>query len=324
MSRAVAVLLAVVAAVALALPLTAAAAPKIVFQTKEITFSDVKEGQTLTAEFKFTNQGDLNLIIDKVSPSCGCTVAEFDKVTPPGKQGVVTLKLDTTGITGSFRKTAVVSTNDPAQPFVTLVMLGETRSRIKSDKGRRLDLVGCLGEHISTSTILRDAEGGPLFIAAVDNPMKDYLEAKLTPLPGGKEYKLTVTAKSKVPVEFAGPLFLKVPGAGRVSLFVVVEVRGPFTVQPRDLYFGALRKGVKSLTRSILVRRACAKTLKIDKLSYNRRHFVVKQTWLEPNEQLLLEIRPLVQNMPKGSFSEVLAIQSGNMAFKVGLKGVVR
>ena len=309
-----------------ALASPAAAAPKLVFESTEKVFRNVKEGSTQIAEFTFTNQGDLNLIIDKVSPSCGCTVAEFTKITPPGDKGSIRLTLDTKGITGAFRKTAVVASNDTSSPFTTLVMVGETKSRIEAEgkNSRRLEVIGCLGEKISTTATLSDPEGKPLMIAAVETPMKQYLDAKLKALPGGKKYELTLTATAKEAMEFAGPIFLVVPGSSKVSLFAVVEVRGPFTAQPHDLFFGALIKGVKPIGRSVLIKRACAPQLKIAKLDYNRDLFEVKEDWTKPNERLMLEIIPKVDNLPKGPFSEYLGIQAADKQFKIRLKGVVR
>jgi hypothetical protein len=309
-----------------ALATTAEAAPQMVFDSTEKVFRNVKEGSIQIAKFTFTNQGDLNLIIDKVSPSCGCTVAKFQRITPPGEKGVITLELDTEGITGAFRKTAVVASNDSSRPFTTLVMMGETKSRIEivGQTSRRIMVVGCLGEKVTTTVKLGDPEGKPLMIAAVENPMKAYLDAKLKALPGGKQYELTLTAKTKEAMEFAGPVFLVVPGSSKVSLFAVVEVRGPFTAQPHDLFFGAIRKGLKPMSRSVLVKRACSPQLIIAKLIYNKDHFEVKEEWTKPGERLMLEITPKVENLSKGSFNETLGIQSSNKLFKIRLKGVVR
>lgn len=314
------------AALAAASPAPAAAGPKIDFETTQKVFEDVKEGETVTTSFRFTNRGDLNLIIEKVSPSCGCTVAEHPEVIPPGGQGEITLKLDTTGITGAFRKTAVVASNDSSQPFVTLVMSGETLGRIKVEgaDGRRLKLTGCLGEEISTSVTLSDPKGGQLFIAAVENPMDDYLRAELEPLEPGKRYRLTVTATAQQAMEFAGPLFLVVPGSGKISIFAVVEVRGPFTAQPRDLYFGGLSRQQPALSRSILVERACVDRLVITGLEYNRERFQVEKSWAEPGQRLFLEVTPRLSNLPAGPFDEELRIQAAGKLYTVRLKGMVR
>ena len=301
----------------------AAKGPKIVFEKKELVFRDIKEGQPLTADFTFSNQGDQNLLIEKVSPSCGCTVAEFDKIIPPGSKGVIHLKLDTQGINGSFRKSAVVVSNDTSHNYVTLVMMGETKSRIKVDKGRRIELIGCLGRDISTSAVLTDPDGEKLLIGGVENPMKEYLKATVETVVPGRKYRLVLKAIAKEAMRFAGPLFLRVPGAPRVSLYVVVDVRGPFVVQPLNLYFGGLKKGGKTFARNILVRRACAKKLVIDGLRYNKDMFSVKQIWEKPGQRLVLEVTPRLDKMPLGGFDEKISIQSGDKAFSVRLKGAV-
>ena len=251
-------------------------------------------------------------------------MADFQKVTTPGSKGKVLVKLDTSGIHGAFRKTAVVSSNDPSQPFVTLVLIGETVSRIKVDKGRRLEVKGCLGENLVTEATLTDPDGKPLLITGVDNPMGNYLSAKVERLPGGKSYKLILKAIATEAMQFAGPIYLKIPGSKKQSLFVLVDVRGPFTVRPHQLYFGGLRKGSASLTRSIMVRRACAPQLKVDQVLYNEDHFEVKQVWQKDGQELFLEVTPRLDRIPAGPFDEKLQIAVGGKALPVRLKGVVQ
>lgn len=308
-----------------AVPALALKGPKIVFDAQELSFSDVVEGKELTAVFNFSNTGDQNLIIDKVSPSCGCTASRWDKVTPPGKKGAVTLLLDTSGIGGSFRKTAAVATNDPSNPVVTLIMTGETMGRIKVDKGRRISLKGCLGSPITASATLRDPQGKNLVVTGVENPMSDYMDVKLLPQPGGKTYRLELTSKATEPLDFAGPLFLKAPGGGPVSVWVVAEIRGPFTVRPHEVMFGTINKEVTNpAQRSVLVKKACAEKLKVDLVDYNKKHFIVERFWQKPGEEYLLVITPILENLPVGPFDEPLVIQMGQRAFTVKLTGRVR
>lgn len=301
-----------------------ALSPKIVFEKTEAYMPEAKEGATLTAKFPFKNTGGLNLIIDKVTPSCGCTASKFDKVVKPGQRGSVSLELDTTGINGSYHKTAVVATNDPSMPFVTLVMMGQTQSRIKIDKGRRIRLSGCLGEEVVAEATLSDPEGKPLFIGGIENPMQDYVEAKIKPLPGRKAYKLTIKSKAKQAVNFAGPLFLQIPGAAKVSVFVVAEIKGAYSVQPHEVYFGGVSKKGKAPVRGILIQRQCADKLTLDGLQFNREHFTVKENWAKPGEKLLLEVAPRLDKLAKGPFDEGIVIKASGEDFKVRLSGVVR
>lgn len=319
-------LLVALMAVLWAVPALAAApkGPKIVFEQTEIVYPNAKEGQTLAAQFTFTNQGGQNIIVDSVTPSCGCTVAKFDKVVAPGQKGVINLDLDTSGITGAFRKTAVVASNDPSNPFVTLVMMGETSSRVKVEKGRRLDLVGCLGGNLSVSTALTEPEGKPLIIAGVENPMSEYLDAVLSRQADGRRYNLTITAKAKEPMEFAGPIYLVVPGSSKVSLYVVADIKGPFSVSPQEVYFGGIGQNMKGdVQRSIQVLKTCVDKLKIDKLVYDADKFKVEERWAEPESKLLLVVSPRQDKLPKGPFEEKIGIQSQGKIYYVRLKGIV-
>ncbi len=303
--------------------LAAGPGPKIAFEQTELVYPNAREGQHLNAQFTFTNQGKMNLIIDSVTPSCGCAVAMFDRVVKPGEKGVINMTLDTSGITGAFRKTAVVASNDTSNPFVTLIMLGETHSRVKVDLGRRLDLAGCVGAPISVTATLTEPDGKPLLIAGVENPMSEYLDARLTPTPGGREYKLTVSAKAKEPMDFAGPIFLVVPGSSKVSLYIVADIKGPFNVAPGEVYFGGVKKGMAGLARPVVVNKTCADTLVIDKLIYNADRLVVDEQWLAPGAKAQIMVSPNVDKLPPGPFDEKLGIQSGDKVFHVRFKGVM-
>ena len=307
------------------LPAAALKGPKIAFEKEELNFNNVHEGKELTAVFSFTNQGDQNLVIEKVVPACGCTASQWDKVTPPGQKGSVTLVLDTTGINGVFRKSAAVATNDPAKPVVTIFITGDTVGRIAIDEGRRIDLKGCLGTEIKTTVTLRDPNGKPLVISKVENPMKDYMSVSLDPQPGGKAYKLHLEAKSKEAMEFAGPLFLSIPGSAPVSVWVLAQIQGPFTVRPHEVAFGTIDKNAPNPPqRSVLVNKSCVAKLEIDSLVYNQELFKVEQHWEKPGERLLLVITPVLKNLWPGPFEHPLAIQTKDSAFTINLTGQVR
>jgi len=47
-------------------------------------------------------------------------VARFDRTIPPGGEGKITLRVDTTGYQGEIRQSAKVYTNDPSKNFEVL------------------------------------------------------------------------------------------------------------------------------------------------------------------------------------------------------------
>lgn len=320
-SRAILLLL----AVALFLPaMQAAASPKVKFEKTEIEFTDIEEGSKQVAQFRLRNEGDMNLVIDEVNPSCGCTVAQFDKTIKPGEEGAVTLHLDTEGIVGYFRKTATVVTNDPDQPYVTLIMVGETLSAVKVEGGRRIELNGCLGHDVTAQARLTSPKGkdGSLLVTGVENPMKDYCQASLER--DGKGYLLKVRANSDRPVRFAGQLFLKVPGAPKVSVWVVGDIKGAFSIRPEIIFFGSVTKDkLKGAARSIELTKACAEKLAEPKLTYDAEKFNLVKYWEKPGEKLLLVITPRPEKLAKGPFQDSITISSGKFEFKVPMRGTI-
>lgn len=97
--------------------------PKLVIESLEHSFGKIAPGTPLTYTFKVRNEGDANLEIKNVSPSCGCTAASFDKLVATGKEGGITLKIENTAnYQGEIAKTATVITNDPAQQIFTLTL----------------------------------------------------------------------------------------------------------------------------------------------------------------------------------------------------------
>jgi hypothetical protein len=111
----------------LVFPVTAhlktAAKPVLSIESLEHSFGNVKPGTPLNYTFKVENKGDANLEITTVSPSCGCTTSNFDKVVAPGKTGGITLAVEKTeNYKGEVTKTATVTTNDPDHPSFTLTL----------------------------------------------------------------------------------------------------------------------------------------------------------------------------------------------------------
>jgi hypothetical protein len=62
--------------------------------------------------FRFKNTGDKPLVIERVQPGCGCTVAETPKEPiAPGEEGVIKGAFDSNGRVGMQHKSIYVETN---------------------------------------------------------------------------------------------------------------------------------------------------------------------------------------------------------------------
>lgn len=82
------------------------------FLSTEHDFGLVKEGEKVVHVYEVLNTGDAGLLLQSVTPSCGCTMPKYDKKPiRPGKKGSIEVVFDTTGRPGMQRKTIIVVTN---------------------------------------------------------------------------------------------------------------------------------------------------------------------------------------------------------------------
>ena len=93
----------------------------------------VTEGQKLEVSFRFKNTGDKPLVIERVQPSCGCTVADPPKEPiAPGKQGEIKGVFDSNGKAGPNHKTLYVYANTkPSQEHVLVFNVVVNKKAVK-------------------------------------------------------------------------------------------------------------------------------------------------------------------------------------------------
>jgi hypothetical protein len=98
----------------------------IKFEKMDYNFGKIKEeGGPATFNFKFTNTGNIPLILQHVEASCGCTTPEWSKEPVlPGKAGFIKVSYNPEMRPGIFTKSITVGANIPKSPVV-LTITGE-------------------------------------------------------------------------------------------------------------------------------------------------------------------------------------------------------
>lgn len=100
-------------------------APKIEFENKIFDFGKGITGKEVPYSFIFTNKGKSELVIRKVTASCGCTATNPEKTNlKPGETSKIDIKFNTDGRVGEQHKSITVITNDPDNPEVILLVKG--------------------------------------------------------------------------------------------------------------------------------------------------------------------------------------------------------
>ncbi|MGZ5487442.1 MAG: DUF1573 domain-containing protein [Candidatus Aminicenantales bacterium] len=107
------------AVIAAAAVLLAAAAwaqapkPRAVFKETSHDFGKVKQGDVVSHEFVFKNEGGAPLLVEKVETTCGCTAALVsEKRIGPGKEGKIKTTFDTRGYSGRLSRYIYLISND--------------------------------------------------------------------------------------------------------------------------------------------------------------------------------------------------------------------
>lgn len=94
------------------------------WESGTVDFGKIPQGKPVVANFTFTNTSMVPLIINSVSTSCGCTVADYPKEPVlPGKTAVISATFNAAAA-GPFQKSVLVSTN-ATEGRSTLILKGE-------------------------------------------------------------------------------------------------------------------------------------------------------------------------------------------------------
>jgi Protein of unknown function (DUF1573). len=91
---------------------------RMVFNTKNNTFGDVKQDEVVGINYRFINEGDAPLIINKIEKGCGCTEVKYPKSAIQSRDsGIVEIIFDSAGFSGKQFKSVMIYCNDPKSPI---------------------------------------------------------------------------------------------------------------------------------------------------------------------------------------------------------------
>lgn len=84
----------------------------------------VPAGTTVRHEFIVRNTGEGDLKIIRVKPGCGCTVVNYPRVIPAGKEGRITMKvrLSERWAGERVRQASVIESNDPKAKLTSMAI----------------------------------------------------------------------------------------------------------------------------------------------------------------------------------------------------------
>ena len=230
-------------------------APKLKVASPIHNFGSVTQGAKVEHTFSFTNDGNADLHIQRVVPSCGCTASTASKdIIKPGEEGTIEVTFDTTGFNGSKTKSVRVYTNDIDNPILMLSLKGAIEPDVIVEPKRVFfgEVVKGLNPGgIQREVSIRVKEGSDVNLGDIKVYSKN---VKIKELSSSKrEKKLLVTLLPDAPVgELRERVIVALSGARRkaVNVPIFASVKGNLRVEPRTLSFGIL-EGDKPMERSV-------------------------------------------------------------------------
>lgn len=94
-------------------------------------YGKIPEGQKLDVAFRFRNTGTTPLVIGRVQPSCGCTIAEQPREPiAPGAEGRIRASFNSEGRVGVNHKTLMVTANTKGSQSHNLQFVVEVQKNV--------------------------------------------------------------------------------------------------------------------------------------------------------------------------------------------------
>jgi hypothetical protein len=270
--------------------------PKVLAENRTVQVGEILEMQNVEHTFMIKNVGNAELQILGVKPTCGCSVADFDKVIAPGQEGKVYIKIDGKKIgAGPFDKNFGVKTNDPENEQFVLNVQGTVTKALEFTK--EMLWAGFVDEALKIESYITVLPVAPMNItnARWDDDGKakgldEKIGVKLDTIERGKKYRLTVWKKADLaPESFVSSIVLATdnPKLKEKIVPVSITIMKDVELHPQRLYYGEMLippGATKGFERTFNVVAARGDSLKVLNAVSSREDMTVKIQELMPGK----------------------------------------
>ncbi|MCD4751039.1 MAG: DUF1573 domain-containing protein [Thermoanaerobaculales bacterium] len=279
-----------------ALPVFAQGAPKLVIAEKVIDLGEVAQGEVSKVVFELRNEGDKTLTVRSVRPTCGCTVAEYDKEISAGGKGSIRATLDTAGFKGAIAKSIMVMSDDGQNPTTVLVIKALVQPYIEIMPRALVRFNVLQQEEAKQKVVIAATERSGKFKITGAEADSEFLEVTFRSLqedemiPGkpSPQYELAVQLSSDAPV---GPLSSVITvktsakKAEKLEIKVFGVVRALLRVTPPELQFGVVEARMAPARNVIVVNNRPGSPIEITKAVVNDPAFTTEIIEIEKGKR---------------------------------------
>jgi hypothetical protein len=297
-------------------------APKMVLEDPIKDFGTVVRGEVLDCSFAVKNTGAADLIISDARPSCGCTIAQFDKVIKPGQIGKINAKLETKDFKGPINKTITVVSNDLENPNAKLFLKANVKAVVDILPDGNLRFTKLKREPFKVQRLLVTEESGFDFKVVKTEASQPWITITAAPAPKenmmvnypNAQYEITATIGPEAPVGMANEtatITTNSPKMPILKIKVLGLVRPDVMASPPKLEMGAV-EATSDFTRMVRVRdNSKSQTFEILSSSITLPFFTVVQDVMKKGEEFILELK-FNTTPPKGEFAGKIIIRTNS------------
>lgn len=311
-------------------------APKLVVNEKIVDAGTVAQGEIVDVTFTLANQGTAPLEVKSVRPTCGCTVAKFDREIAPGGEGTIAAKVDTSNFSGPISKSMLVMTNDPELSSLSLVIKALVRPFVEVLPRPLVRFNAVQGEKVEQKLTVVSAEDEGLVVSKVESTY-DHLESDIRRL--GKEeliagkpepqYEITLRLSQDAPpgpVSARAMIHTSNPKAPKIPVRIFGVVRALLHVTPSQVQFGAVEAKDKPGRNVIVVNNRADAQVQVTGATVDDKSFAAEVYTIEDGKRYQVTVTIDPETAP-GSRSATMTIATSDKQFpelKVPVSASVR
>lgn len=232
---------------------------------------------------------------------------DFDSTIPPGGEGKITLKLNLKGYQGDVKKTATVTSNDPQNGKLILVMQGRVKSLIDVRPGTNITFRGLADQQRETVLEIVATPPNKFQIQKTETNLEGKISHQVETVQAGTQYKLKVSNLAKQG-NYNGfvKVYTDLPQKPDIVVRVSGFIEGEISVKPQTLAVGKLAAQQPLRVGKVMVTNNHGKPFKITKLTYDEKLIKVTQAALPNGEGYSLDVNANIEQIAPGSRQQVV------------------
>jgi hypothetical protein len=300
--------------------------PNMVVEEKIKDVGTVAQGEVVDVDFKIINEGGDPLQIKAVRPTCGCTVADYDKEIAAGGEGFVKAKLDTKDFSGPISKSILIMTNDPREPTVSVVIKAIVQPFVEVLPRPLIRFNAVQKEPMTERVVIVATEPDRDFAVTKVTSHVPFLKPTVRELTGnerisgksGKQYEVGVQIDDDAPV---GPVSAKVtihtdhPKAPEVVVKVYGVVRALIHITPSQVQFGTVdAKAMAGRNVIVVNNRSGEGAMKVTDVTVDDAAFDTSVATIEEGRRYQVTVN-VKEDAPAGSHAATMTLKTTDPDF---------